>query len=976
MKKQVFVGIITASTILSAAAGIEYSRSEYIDKLEMNPRKSMTSRPYVFPRSQLKYGHYQNYLNWWVDRPLIMQRSLRYPTGTFKHIIKEDFLKNTVPLVKKYNVDGLANISTSPGHFRMYRLTAKWLKEAKVKDFMQMPEFCGGSGLTEASYKYYDQTIKVALASPNAFRINGKVVISNYVAIWWKTPENLTKLLDRLRKDNGDTFYFVADVGDIVNRFISKKVTRHNFKADQVSKADLLKFKAKLRSWLDVCDGLALAATGHMRTQGASYAGKFNESYYRKLAVPLLTEILNEEKYRGKKILGLSAVIGYTNFVSGINRSEMNTRRLRQTFEAAMSGKPDFINLPEWNEVNENTCIQPTVSNGWTSQRIIKYMMSFIKNEKPTANKGDDLSIPNMAISYRKILKYGEVLEIEMLNIPDSDSVETYSAQLTLKNIDNKIIYTFPAEKFVVKTLKDITFNIPTGQFAEESVLLPELMVTNSGGKTILFSKLHYVRLHPTVSWDYQSVKQALRDQLQPVKVNFTAKANDGKVNISGEFKCDELLASVEVLEDEREVFGVDRLKEFDRKRDCVISFAGTAAKIYLLTGSITIEGASDIYARPMERANSDFLGLKVNGNVLNIKQRINTLQRSFFIRIPAKDVAKAILKCDFNGEKFELPVSRLMKKRVFGKALGKDQAYIRISRFDMQADIPVRINEKNAKFNFSAISRYKYPVYSLRAISVSGKIYRSKPIVPVKAAQSPKVNLNVWDELADKAITIKVAKSRIPDLTFNYDPENGDMLECNWSSFWSGEMGGGTKYGDSFYRKGGYPKDATAPAPRKVKESDGNYSLEFDGKGTYVVIPREAFPRGSFSLSFDIKPQSKEPQVIFRHYGIYIGSLTLTLQDGKLKANFTDNTIKDSSFDTGLSVPMDKWSKLKVTYDYNNLIFSVNGKNKSYPFSKRALYFKPCVFGGHTRPGFGLKKGMKFFKGKLKNLRIIHNNK
>jgi Concanavalin A-like lectin/glucanases superfamily len=976
MKKQIFAGIITASTILSAAAGIEYSRSEYVDRLEMKPRKSMTARPYVFPRSQLKYGHYQNYLNWWVDRPLIMQRSLRYPTGVFKHIIKEDFLNNTVPIVKKYNVDGLANISTSPGHCRMYGLTAKWLKEAKVKNFMQLPEFGGGGGLTEATYKYYDKTIKLALASPNTFRVNGKVVISNYVAIWWKTPGNLKKLLDKLRKENGDTFYFVADIGVLVNRFVSGKMVRYNLKADQAPKKELTKLKAQFRSWLDVCDGLLFAGTGHLSSHEGSYAKKFDESYYRNLAIPILTEILNEPKYSGKKLFGLSAVIGYTNFLSGVNYSEMNTRRLRQTLEAAISAKPDFINLPEWNEVNENTCIQPTVSSGWTTQRIIKYLMTYIKGEKPTPNKGDDLSIPNMVLSYRKTLKYGEVLEVELLNIPDSNSAKTYTAQLILKNVNNKIIHKFPAEKFVIKTLKDITFNIPSGQFASELVLRPELLVTNPQGKSISFSNLHYVRLHPTVSWDYQSVKQALRDQLKPSEVNFKVKASGTNVNISGDFKCNETLASLEVLEDEREVFGVDRLKEFDPNRDCVIYFEGSASKTIWLTGSITVEGASNIYARPAERANSDFLGLKVNGNVLNIKQRINTLQRSFFLRIPAKDATKVVLKCDLNGNKFDLPLSRLIKKRAFGKALNKKQAYIRISRFDMQPDIPVRINGKSAKFNFSAIPRYKYPIYSLRAITVSGKIYRGKVVIPVMPAQSPQTALNVWDELADKAITIKVAKSRIPDLTFKYDPDNGDALECNWSSFWSGEMGGGTKYGDSFNRGGGYPKDATMSAPRKVKESDGKYSLEFDGKGTYVVIPREAFPRGSFSLSFEIKPESKEQQVIFRHHGIYIGSLTLMLKDSKLVVLFTDKALKDSRFDTGLIVAIDKWSKLKVTYDYNNLIFSVNGKNKSYPFSKRALYFKPCVFGGHTRPGSGLKKGTKFFKGKLGNLRIIHNNK
>ncbi len=974
MKKSIFA-LLAGLQVCTVWSGINYTRDEYVDKLIVKPRQGMTSRSYVFPRSQLKYGHYQNYLNWWVDRPLIMERSLRYPTGVFKHIMKEDFLNNTVPIVKKYEVDGLANISSPPGHCRMYGETAGWLKEAKVSGFLQLPEYGGGGGLNEKTYQYYDKTIKIALASPNSFKINGKVVVSNYVAIWWKTPANLKKLLDKLRKDNGDTFYFVADMGAIVNRFIRDQVVRHGLKADQAPKAELEKLKADFRSWLDVSDGLLFAGTGHMSAHSSSYADKFDESYYRDLAIPTLLQVINEPKYGGRKIIGLSAVIGYTNFLSGVNHSEMNTRRLRQTFEAAMSAKPDFINLPEWNEVNENTSIQPTVSNGWTTQRIIKRLMHFIKKEKPQPNKGDNLSIPNMAISYRKTMKYGEVLEIELLNIPDSDSAKTYSAQLVLKNFDGKVIQQFPAEKFTVKQMKDVTFNIPTAQFVNQAVLRPELNVISTDGKKYTFSNLHYVRLHPTVSWDYQSVKQCLRDQIAPEAFKLDVKADNGKVKISGSIETKEKLASVEILEDEREVFAVDRAGEFDPNRDVVIYLEGSAAKNTDLTGKITVKGASNIYARPIEHANSDFLGLKVSGNVLNINQRINTLHRSFLLRIPRKDAAGTILQCNLNGRNFDLPVSQLQNAGSFGLALNKNQGFVKLSILNKQPDIPVRINGNSAKFSLTAVPTAKYPVYSLRVISVSGRIFRSKPFMPIIPPAKPTENLNVWSEFSNKPVSVKIAESRIPDLTFDYSPLNGDVLKCRWSSFWSAEMGGGTKYGDSFNRSP-YPKDAKASAPRKVKDENGKYCLEFDGKGTYAVIPREAFPRGPFTLSFDLKSRSKATQVVFRHHGIYIGSLTLMLRNGKLWANFTDSSLKDNPFDTGLQIPLNKWCRISVMYDYHRIVFAVNDKIRSYPFSKRALFFKPCVIGGHTRPGFGLdnKMNVKFFDGFMRDFRIYHN--
>ncbi len=975
--KSVISVIITLCATLSIAEEIEYSRSEYIDRLEMRPRTSMTGRPYVFPRILFKYGQFQNYLNWWVDRPLIMQRSLRYPTGSFTHFLKADFLQNTYPLVKKYDFDGMQCLPPPKQSGRMYEIICKSLEEIGAKDFFTLLQFYGGGGIDNKSYRYgyYDRITKVALASPNSFRVNGKVVISNYLAYWWKKPGNLKKLLDKLRKDNGDTFLFVADMGAQIAR-LTRGMERKGLKADQAPKAQLEKLKNEFRAWLDVADGLEFASASHTNCHSNSYDKKFSESIYRDVVIPAMLQVLNEPEYRDKKLLGLSASIGYTNFFSGANSSEMNTRRLRQSFESAISARPDYVTLPEWNEVNENTCIQPTVSNGWTTQRIFKYLMSFVNGQKPTPDEGDNLNIPNVAVSYRKTLKYGEVLAIELLNIPDSETSDNYTAQLTLKNINNKLVHKFPLETFTVKTMKDITYYIPTGQFASDVVLYPELTVTNPMGKSMRFSNLHYIRLHPTVCRDYQSVKQSLRDQLKPSQVDFTVvKVDGGKVEISGRFECNESLASVEALENEREVFAYDRLKEFDPNRDCVIYVEALAAGNEMLSGNITIEGTSEIYVRPIEHPNSDFTGLKTDGNVIKVNQRINQLHRSFYIRIPKKDASRTVLKCNLNGKIFKLPVKNLLKKRVFGLALNEKQTYLKISRVDTQPDIPVRINAKSAEFNFSAIPHRKYPVYSLRAISVSGKIYRSKAIMPFKPSPEPKVNLNVWDEFANKPVTIRVAKSRIPDLTYKYDPGNGDILGCKWGDLWNAEMGGGIKYGDTFhYRNSRYPRNAPAASPRKIKYADNRYHFEFDGKGTYITMPQEAFPRGPFTLSLDIKPRSEKPQVIFRHYGTFIGSLTLMLENGELVANFTDKTVKNHKFNTGLHIPFNKWSKLKVSYDYKILIFSVNGKSKSYPFSKRGFYFNPCVFGGQTRPDFGVRKGMNFFKGDIKDIRIVHN--
>ena len=46
--------------------------------------------------------------------------------------------------------------------------------------------------------------------------------------------------------------------------------------------------------------------------------------------------------------------------------------------------------------------------------------------------------------------------------------------------------------------------------------------------------------------------------------------------------------------------------------------------------------------------------------------------------------------------------------------------------------DIPVRVNDTQAAIHTVLKSDFRFPVYSLRMVTTSGKIYRSAPVVPV----------------------------------------------------------------------------------------------------------------------------------------------------------------------------------------------------------------------------------------------------
>lgn len=964
--KEILILLVIAMTasITVIASELQYTTQKDDFRLQPLPRVKVVEKTLVFPRSQLKYGLFQNYLHWWIDRPLFFDRELRYPSGTFKHIMKDNFLRD-VDIVKSYEVDGLANIANPPSHVKMYMESEGWLKETPVEKFNTLPEFAFEGSLTVASYQYYADVLKIALESKYSVRINGKVLVTSYVADNW-SPAQIKELLTRLHNEFGNDFLFVPDLG--INLYRQTQVYQGN-KGNIPEKKDR-EFKDKLQEYLNVCDGLYFASYPRFREDDKKdYTVQFYSDFSEKYLVPVLLETMNKRENKGK-LLGMSSAIGYINHLSGVNTGEYGTETLRKTFRAAVSVNPDFIILPEWNEVNENTCIQPTVANSLSSQRILKYFVRTLRRLPAVPNPGDDLSIPNLIVSYRETLKLGEAIRIEMLNVPDSSGNTTFKAQLNLNAADGKSIKQFPVETFNEGKMNVITYVIPSEQLAECQVLLPEIILTNQQGRVRKFKDLQYIRLHPTVCWNYKDVKQPLRDQLQPENVKFEIRKIGNEYAAAVDFKSPEKLASVEILDNEDEIYAYDRADEFKLSDNVVLQLHFIAGLSQVMTGSIFVRNASEFSFRPGEGANLEFLNSLTSPNGISINQKINVAKRNVFISIPKRDAEKAELEFDLNLGKFKVPVKTLMEYGVYGKSL-PNMVYLLVERFDKAPDIPVRIKDNNVSFKCNLNTESRFPVYQLRAITESGKIFRSQPVIPEIATGKP-MTLNVFSETGGKSVAVSVQRDRIPDLKYVFNPVCGDLIKSGYEKFWFGELGGGYKYGDPFHSSGGMPAETLNTAPRWIKSNDG-WILDFDGIAEEITFPRETLPRGSFTMEFEAKVQSQENQILFRHYGQYIGSLTIMIKKGSLFASFTDMKIMDNSFDTGLNIPFDKWVRFKISYDLHTMRFNVDGQSKEFSFAGRALYIAPSAFGGHIRKGFGINEDMKFFRGQLKSLRITH---
>ena len=156
----------------------------------------------------------------------------------------------------------------------------------------------------------------------------------------------------------------------------------------------------------------------------------------------------------------------------------------------------------------------------------------------------------------------------------------------------------------------------------------------------------------------------------------------------------------------------------------------------------------------------------------------------------------------------------------------------------------------------------------------------------------------------------------------------------------------------------------------------NGENMLKFDGISNYINFPREALPYGSFTLEFEILPQSDHDEVLFRNYSFHQGFINLYRKNGCLEAHFTcrrpgvNNQSENRIIKTGLPLPENSWSKIKVAFDLKNITFKVNDRKYSQPFAEQGVFFKSSVFGGHTH---GIGFPARFYRGLLKNLRIRH---
>lgn len=959
-----FVGLLAAFNCVNVVKTAHADEQQMQQLVPDVPYVRKDDRTHVFSRSQLIYSLGEdNYLHHWVDRPLLVDPSL-----------DANKTPNALMSLPAYQQMQKAALETGLDGFSFFPQTSRrapfydYVKRSNMKGFQLLTEFFSADQDTTKS-----QALKMALDNPASFRIDGKVVITSYLADS-KAPEYWQGEMAKLKAQYGDTFLFLPDI--VFFNGISPHTWADKYHHDQITQKDIDNIKEYLRKWARATDGLYTAYASGFQTEDAT----FDADYYKNFVIRLMKSVLAEPEFK-QKYFGLSAVVGHENCTRfGFTLSSDATKTLRDSMETAMSATPDLINIPEWDEQNENTSLRPTVYNGYSSMRIMRYYTSNLKGRNLSPLPGDDASIPDLIVTYRKVLSLGEKVQVELLNVPDSGKSTSYTTRLILENGKGETVYTSPIQTLNSGQMKATTVEIPSEKFAVDQVLRPKIEVDYNGRTSTFEDGLQYILLRSTWNWDYKWVKQPLRDLLKPQQKNFDVSAPDaeGLRTVKANFTADEPLRYVEVLDNDDTVYSYSANDNWRENVYQIIvrlawtSFGGRSSGLKL-DGKISLQNSQGRWLVAQSAYDP-----VLTGQTLSFAGKSAAMWRaSALVTIPRADLDKAVFDVNMPGiYTGTVSVKNLMQNAIYGIP-GADGFNLIFSHYVDQDHMPLNVNENSVSFQVPILQRTSNSVLHLQAIGKSGRLYRSKPIL-LGNASANKSQIAVYSDTANKPVDVSINTNRVPDINYIFAPStHGCVLTTDAGRpFWATlggyfaqvtGRGGGNAGDDSPFFGRGFPKDATHTAPDWVKTEDGRDALRFDGKSTFIALPQGVIPdRAGFIIEMDIKPDSATgKQLIIANRSYYPGSLSVFSDNGEVKVDYLGYNDSKTALDCGIALPAGKWSHLQIRYDQENLVISVDNKSsRNISIIGPGRYTTSSVVGGW---------GDDWFKGEIKSLRIRH---
>ena len=889
---------------------------------EAKAYRPAAGRTAIYARGQLKYGaERSDFLHAWYERPLHQN------TNWQKEDPKSPFLnipawRKTVETIRLGKMDGMGVCISQSS--RGYVIPRSVMPGGETSILVELPY-----GYHDGAIEKYVEVAEKALNMPNSYRIDGKVVLTRYPKVLEKDLDKADAfrkaLDDRFGKDKFIVIYYVGAFDG-------------NMPDGPMTADALLQAREHLRRVLRKTDGIFMA------DWSVYWPRRYGAEFEREVITPLLQAVLVEPEFAGRKYLGMPICVGHENCYRWCySLDSTGTAMGLERLETMTTLRPDFVLCCEWDEENENTHVRPTVSNGYVHQRILRHFADKWAGRPFEAFPGDNVSIPNLVLSYRKSLIAGEPVEAEVRNIPDGTfKGQTFTVSLRWRNRAGRIVKSYPPQTVSADELANAWFVSPASELAAERVVVPELEVVWKGGRYMKKTGFWPLDVNAVRSVDFKWVKQSLREQAEGVKgsVAIGEKAEDGVYAIRGNVKSGTKLRSIEVLEGPDTVYMYDPSAPAPDGREVFrLEFKGYASSNVKLNGRVALRNApgsefSPTSARSPARALSDGWSFK-DAPLYAWPMRLH-------VTVPKGAIASGEIEVDLAPAfKGTIRLADVVAKDVVGIA-GPAGGNFVVTRYLTQRAIPPPCGVSSAEFAFRMKPIAGTSVLRLQTVDENDRVWRSEPVTFYSPSGAMK-KFHVFERDVEKVSEIALDANLAIEPSYSFDDARGSVLSSSAGRAYWGILGGfatqATGFGTGETQYGNAvalyvnPKMAEwdDSAPTRVAGPDGGVALHFKGCEN-AALPQQLFPMfAGFEVEFKVRPD-----VVVGQYALVGAGATafeVYMRDGVVFANYFDacryarqqGAIVKA---TGPAKPLEvgKWSSVRVVFDQSEFYVEVDG--------------------------------------------------
>ena len=905
-------------------------------------RPLLTCQAQFYPLAEKATG----YISRWHDVPLLLDNSLP-KGGKARCEWSGEQMDVSVRELLEYGFDGFSFFPTSYNRFGAFDLLAAGHGKGAVLVPILHPCLKGS--------RYSADDIWSHVCTNPGFEIDGKKVIFAYktMAFAGKDPAALATGIAETRRRYGDRFLFMADM-EFLTRLHYAYAARGRLSADEAAAA-----REEIRKWLRVADG-AYYGEVHMLHRYERDERKFFADFYRDGVIAVIRSVLDEPEFRGRKLLGLSALIGHENDCQwGYYCSHDGTKTLRRSLATAIAGRPDYINFCEWDEVNENTCICPTFRNARSTKRILRQAFGELRGKSSSPMPGDDTSVPNLIVSARAVVAYGEALDVEVLNVPDGSTGEI-DVRLAVLDESGKVLKELEPAMLSAERLEDHTFSIASETLAPHRVARYRLTVDRAGRRQTWEEGLPFTELRTVAAWHYRWNKVPLRELIPGVRCRLKASPApaDGLVPLAVAIAADEPLAYVNVIENDEIVSVHDPSGFEDTWREDASNWVF----------AVTFFSDRDIHTQGTLQASG--LGGSVEwrteggtakGSSLPL-MRISKWCSDILLKVP-KSAALADAEVVADAPEMpnvRIPLAAVVRYGAFNRPAMNGMS-MTVDRFRFQEHFPARrLSQKDTRFVSSVLPSADDSVLHVLAVSESGRVWRSAPLslgVPPVGEKT----ITVRSATEQKAVKIAVPACQAPKVGWDFSGVAGNFIPNRGGGRYQAAILGAPASVATFAnRYSGHlcsnpfkipeyilkpPTDGPSKAPRtyplRLRE-DGTDFLRF-AKWSSMLLPQGVLPRNAgWTLSFKMRPKAiggiQTPFACRWGKGTPGSFWMSILDDGHLRLDYAGLANIHTRREYPVKVKAGEWNEVKVRYAVDSISLEL-GSWKSGP--------APCVSPG-----------------------------